>query len=147
MHCKLEVPDAIRKEIFAQIASQVYSVTDPSFFTGSRVLLFSPHPDDDVIAAGLGLQHLNTPEIILHIAYCVAGYNSVGDMYLEHVPEDPLDLCIEKTRVREAEARSALELLGCLPIISISLDCHFIIEIIAPSEPMINRIYELSWIS
>lgn len=112
MHCKLEVPDAIRKEIFAQIASQVYSVTEPSFFTGSRVLLFSPHPDDDVIAAGLGLQHLNTPEIILHIAYCVAGYNSVGDMYLEHVPEDPLDLCIKKTRVREAEARSALELLG-----------------------------------
>lgn len=112
MHCKLKVPDAIRKEISTQITLQVYSVTGPSLFAGSRVLLFSPHPDDDVIAAGLGLQHLSTQGIILHVAYCVTGYNSVGNEYLKDVPEDPLDLCMEKTKVRETEAKSALKLIG-----------------------------------
>lgn len=108
----IKIADTIRKEIFAQIASQVYNVTEPSFFTGSRVLLFSPHPDDDVIAAGLGLQHLNNQDVVLHVAYCVAGYNSVRDKYLEHVPETSIDLRIEKTKVRENEAKRALEVIG-----------------------------------
>ena len=112
LSCKIKVPDFIRREISAHIASHVYSVTEPSFFAGSRVLLFSPHPDDDVIAAGLGLQHLGAQGAVVHVAYCVTGYHSVRDEYLEHIPEDPLDLRIEKAKVREREAQNALALIG-----------------------------------
>lgn len=112
--CKIKVPDVIKKDVYAQIASHVCTVTGAgqSPFTGSRVLLFSPHPDDDVISAGLGLLHLSHQDVVLHVAYCVTGYTSVRDEYLKHVPENLIDLRAEKTKVREDEAKCALELIG-----------------------------------
>lgn len=46
-----------------------------------RVLVFSPHPDDDVISMGAGLQALIREDVDLRMAYCVTGAVAVSDSF------------------------------------------------------------------
>ncbi len=112
-----------------------------------RVLIFSPHPDDDVISMGGTLDRLVEQGHDVHVAYQVAGYNAVSDeealKYLEvnqltgFSSEEMTQLFYElqeknravdspalkklKSSIRRAEAISALRFLG-VPLVNI----HFL---------------------
>ncbi len=103
-----------------------------------RVLVFSPHPDDDVISMGGTLDRLVEQGHEVHVAYQVAGYSAVSDeealKYIEvngfmgFSNEDQMRLLTElqqknrpadsdllkklKASIRRAEAVSALRYLG-----------------------------------
>ena len=103
-----------------------------------RVLVFSPHPDDDVISMGGTLDRLVEQGHEVHVAYQVAGYSAVSDeealKYLEvngfmgftndevmqllaelqqkNRPADSAALKKLKASIRRAEAVSALRYLG-----------------------------------
>ncbi|CAL5998361.1 Glucosamine-6-phosphate_isomerase [Hexamita inflata] len=51
--------------------------------TPLKVIIFSPHPDDDVISAGAVLSSLiQQPNVELHVAYCVSGAVAVPDSFV-----------------------------------------------------------------
>jgi len=45
-----------------------------------RVLIFSPHPDDDVISMGATLKKLHDQGHEVHVAYMTSGSNGVFDL-------------------------------------------------------------------
>ena len=45
-----------------------------------KVLIFSPHPDDDVISMGGTLKTLHDQGHEIHVAYMVSGDNGVMDI-------------------------------------------------------------------
>lgn len=49
---------------------------------GSTVIVFSPHPDDDVISAGAAVDSLTQADVELHVAYCVSGAVAVPDSFV-----------------------------------------------------------------
>ncbi len=103
-----------------------------------RVLIFSPHPDDDVISMGGTLDRLVEQGHDVHVAYQVAGYNAVSDeeamkylqvaqftglsneetemilreLQMENRPTDSFALRKLKAGIRRAEAIGALKFLG-----------------------------------
>ncbi len=115
--------------------------------TGKRVIVFSPHPDDDVISAGGTLRKLHQNGNQIVVAYQTSGniavfdhelrryldfmcraaddFNLVGQQLPRFVSEverflaarqpgevDSEAVLMLKRRIREVEARSALETLG-----------------------------------
>ncbi len=44
-----------------------------------KVLIFSPHPDDDVISMGGTIKRLHEQGHIVHVAYMTSGSNAVFD--------------------------------------------------------------------
>lgn len=52
-----------------------------------RILVFSPHPDDDVISMGGTLARLVEQGHIVHVAYQTSGNIAVFDDYIRHVME------------------------------------------------------------
>lgn len=107
-----------------------------------RVVVFSPHPDDDVISMGGTLARLARQGHEVHVAYQVSGANAVSRAFLvrqlDFVREassvwgEPLwergpdDLSVAEQRqlaqaVRRAEARSAASVAGVL-----AERCHFL---------------------
>ncbi|NPA42818.1 MAG: glucosamine-6-phosphate deaminase [Chlorobi bacterium] len=103
-----------------------------------RVIVFSPHPDDDVISMGGTLDRLIQQGHDVHVAYQVAGYSAVSDeealKFLEvqmltghsspltdrlvqelqqkNRPQDSDELKKLKASIRRAEAIAALRYLG-----------------------------------
>ncbi len=103
-----------------------------------RVIVFSPHPDDDVISMGGTLDRLVEQGHEVHVAYQVAGYSAVSDeealkflevnMFQGFNPEETQKLIRElqeknrvsdseklkklKAAIRRAEAIAALRYLG-----------------------------------
>jgi glucosamine-6-phosphate deaminase len=45
-----------------------------------RILILSPHPDDDVICAGALMRKIKSAKLDLHVAYMVSGANAVRDL-------------------------------------------------------------------
>lgn len=107
-----------------------------------RVLVFSPHPDDDVISMGGTLARLCAQGHEVHVAYQVSGANAVsrdfmarqldfvresaGVLGVARVPADIDNVSTEQRRelaaaVRRAEARSAAAVAG-VP----AAHCHFL---------------------
>ncbi len=107
-----------------------------------RVLVFSPHPDDDVISMGGTLARLTKQGHDVHVAYQVSGANAVSPSFmarqLDFVREGAAVLgeaaaaaCSDEmsaddrralaTAVRRAEARSAAGVAGVGPE-----RCHFL---------------------
>jgi glucosamine-6-phosphate deaminase len=79
-----------------------------------RVLVFSPHPDDDVISMGGTLQRLVDQHHDVHVAYQTSGNIAVGDedvirtlSLIRHLNE----LMDSKTSVLEAKCRESLNFL------------------------------------
>jgi len=103
-----------------------------------RVIVFSPHPDDDVISMGGTLDRLIEQGHDVHVAYQVAGYSAVSDEealkflevqmltghsndYIDHLLQelkqknravDSDELKKLKASIRRAEAIAALRFLG-----------------------------------
>ncbi len=107
-----------------------------------RVMVFSPHPDDDVISMGGTLARLTEQGHDVHVAYQVSGANAVSASFmarqLDFIREasDVLgkaaaDICSGEmstdnrrrlaTALRQAEARSAAGVAGVPPE-----RCHFL---------------------
>ena len=84
-----------------------------------RILVFSPHPDDDVLSMGGTLLRLAEHRHEVHVAYQVSGSGNVKDEVLqryldfhrqlsgEKEGQGGLDARAMKTAVRRAEARAA----------------------------------------
>jgi glucosamine-6-phosphate deaminase len=87
-----------------------------------RILIFSPHPGDDVLAMGGTLLRLAGHGHEVHIAYQVSGSDSVKDDVLQryldfhqhvngaHTPDDrpdPAQIRAMKAAIRRSEARAA----------------------------------------
>lgn len=80
--------------------------------SGDRVVVLSPHPDDEIIGAGGAIgTHVAAGATVL-IVQMTSGEATVG---LAHLPPD------ERAAKREGEARLAAERLGLLPS-----DVHFV---------------------
>ncbi len=103
-----------------------------------RVLIFSPHPDDDVISMGGTLDRLVEQGHDVHVAYQVAGYSAVSDeealkflevnkhlglshtkinelleeLQIQNREQDSAELRKLKAGIRRAEATAALRFLG-----------------------------------
>jgi len=101
---------------------------DPSLFPKQKkILVLSPHPDDDVISMGATLSKFLEHQNEVHIVYAVTGANSVRTSLPEyktlfkkvqrnhsHLTEG--EQCEEtRAQIRENEAKTAVELLGLKP--------------------------------
>lgn len=92
---------------------------------GRRILVLSPHPDDDVISMGATLKKLVERGNTVHVVYAVTGSNAVRETLPQYQEEyeaigekqnDPQRTVYEaKTRVREQEAKAATSTLGVPP--------------------------------
>jgi len=69
--------DAIRQRVFQSLLSGICE--GPAGETPQRVLVFSPHPDDDVISMGGTLVTLAEQQHEVHIAYMTTGNIAVFD--------------------------------------------------------------------
>ena len=69
--------DELNKAVFAHLASKI--ADNPQLPRGRRVIVFSPHPDDDVISMGGTLRKVHENENELTIAYMTSGNIAVFD--------------------------------------------------------------------
>lgn len=112
----------------AQIKEKIYRWTkEDNFPQGQRVLILSPHPDDDVISMGAAIKHLVEKDNDVRVVYAVTGANAVDDtlpryakLYQEAATQNPnqdekAHALMAKVLVREEEASNAVALLGLSP--------------------------------
>ncbi|TNJ28015.1 putative Glucosamine-6-phosphate deaminase [Giardia muris] len=93
------------------LETKLTPIAEPWIPHDGTVLMFSPHPDDDVISAGLALEHVILKRCDeVHVAYCVPGFSAVRDELASKDESTPLSR--RKAIVREEEARDALTRLG-----------------------------------
>ncbi len=104
-----------------QLASCLITASWPE---GKRILVLSPHPDDDVISMGAALMRLQQRKNLIHVLYAVTGANAVrdtlptyADAYLQvsaFLPNDDEKnkKIAAKALVREWEAVDATSHLG-----------------------------------
>lgn len=71
----------LAQETFHALQASIASV--PGGETGKRVVVFSPHPDDDVISMGGTLLHLVQHKNDVHVAYMTSGNIAVFDHDVE----------------------------------------------------------------
>lgn len=102
-------------------------ICDKNFPQNQRVLILSPHPDDDVISMGGAIKRLVEKGNDVRVIYAVTGANAVANnlpayakFYQEVVSEHPnrdekARIILAKTLVREEEAKNAIALLGLGP--------------------------------
>lgn len=94
----------IAQDVFQQMMSTIcYS---PSGADRRRIVVFSPHPDDDVISMGGTLLHLTRVGHDVHVAYMTSGNIAVFD----HDVRRYLDFVVRFLRVFEMPDRRANEL-------------------------------------
>ncbi len=90
---------------------------------GKKILILSPHPDDDVISMGATLKKLVDLGNDVHVVYAVDGSNAVREnldsykhAYAQKALKDPLKASFEaKVSVREQEAAAATKIMGIDP--------------------------------
>jgi glucosamine-6-phosphate deaminase len=70
-------PDAVNTRVSHKLMSRIWN--SPDFFEKKRVLIFSPHPDDDVICMGGTMQKLLERGNRLDVAYMTSGNLAVFD--------------------------------------------------------------------
>lgn len=70
-------PDVINARVAHKLMSRIYHT--PDFFERKRVLIFSPHPDDDVICMGGTMQKLTERKNRVDVAYMSSGNLAVFD--------------------------------------------------------------------
>lgn len=70
-------PDVINARVAHKLLSRIYHTSD--FFERKRVLIFSPHPDDDVICMGGTMQKLIEHKNRVDVAYMTNGNLAVFD--------------------------------------------------------------------
>lgn len=97
--------------VLKNLEMKLIPLPEPWIPRDGSVLMFSPHPDDDVISAGLALEHVILKRCDeVHVAYCVPGFSAVRDELASK--DDGTPLSRRKAIVREEEARDALSRLG-----------------------------------
>ncbi|HEY8470432.1 MAG TPA: glucosamine-6-phosphate deaminase [Longimicrobiales bacterium] len=69
--------DVLNKTVFARLAAKICD--NPRLPHGQRIIVFSPHPDDDVISMGGTLRKLHENENHLVVAYMTSGNIAVFD--------------------------------------------------------------------
>lgn len=119
--CDREMLETAHAGLKGRLAS---CLTTDNWPEGKRVLVLSPHPDDDVISMGAALVRLQERGNTIHILYAVTGANAVreslpayADAYLQvtnFLPEGSgkKKNVAAKALVREWEAAQATGLLG-----------------------------------
>ena len=74
---RFESVDVLNKSVFSRLASKI--TDNPGLPTEQRVIVFSPHPDDDVISMGGTLRKLYENDNELIVAYMTSGNIAVFD--------------------------------------------------------------------
>jgi glucosamine-6-phosphate deaminase len=74
---RFESVDVLNKSVFSRLAAKI--TDNPGLPRGQRVIVFSPHPDDDVISMGGTLRKLNENDNDLIVAYMTSGNIAVFD--------------------------------------------------------------------
>ncbi len=69
--------DVLNKAVFSRLASKIRD--NPRLPSGRRIIVFSPHPDDDVISMGGTLRKLNENDNDMVVAYMTSGNIAVFD--------------------------------------------------------------------
>jgi glucosamine-6-phosphate deaminase len=69
--------DVLNKAVFSRLASKICD--NPRLPTGRRLIIFSPHPDDDVISMGGTLRKLDENDNDMVVAYMTSGNIAVFD--------------------------------------------------------------------
>jgi len=69
--------DVLNKTVFSRLAAKICD--NPRLPHGRRIIVFSPHPDDDVISMGGTLRKLHENENELVVAYMTSGNIAVFD--------------------------------------------------------------------
>lgn len=114
----VSAPQAIAQDLAQGLTSNVNELPQ-----NQKILILSPHPDDDVISMGATLKKLMGRGNEVHVVYAVTGYNAVRTSIPAYHKEykkldrtDPVAASLEaKTRVREREAEAATAVLGVSP--------------------------------
>lgn len=132
--------ESIRESIGSSLTNRLYSNERiHSEFNGKKVLIFSPHPDDDVICAGATIKKLIAAGAEVHIAYSTNGEIAVRDKDAEAnfnlIPENKTLTGFEaekawalaKRKVRQEEATQAATMLGAdkKNITFLNQDCYY----------------------
>ncbi len=118
----------IAHDVFQQMMSTIcYS---PSGSERRRIVVFSPHPDDDVISMGGTLLHLTSVGHDVHVAYMTSGNIAVFD----HDVRRYLDFVLRFLRVFEMPDKRVNELAGRVRAFFASkkpgdVDCYEVREI------------------
>src|SRR5437016_599945 len=87
----------------------------PTLSAGSdtRLLIFAPHPDDEVIAAGGLIQQVREAGGAIHVVYLTSGESYTESLKVEqHVARPKASNYRAFGHQREQEARAALRTLG-----------------------------------
>jgi glucosamine-6-phosphate deaminase len=118
----------INEQVIERLDSRIF--TKQELPSNKKVIVLSPHPDDDVISVGGTIKHLNEQGNELKVIYMVSGNiavrnedvikyldeQKIADAHLKSsVKSGKIDfkkLFELKTRVREFEAKKAAETLG-----------------------------------
>lgn len=115
----------IKKDLKRYLEKNIFGKDNDGLLPrNEKIVLFSPHPDDDVITSAALLELLAARGNEVHVVYLVAGENGVRDTDAEeimgHLKKDGFygnhsdeELLKEaKTQVRENEAQAAVKLLS-----------------------------------
>src|SRR5262245_21660674 len=79
----------------------------------TRLLVFAPHPDDEVLAAGGLIQQVREAGGTVHVVYLTSGDAYVDSVKVEEHAADPTTTDFrDYGQRRESEARAALRTLG-----------------------------------
>jgi glucosamine-6-phosphate deaminase len=93
--------DDLNKDVFRGLAAKIRD--GPQLPTGRRVIVFSPHPDDDVISMGGTLRKLNENGDGLTVAYMTSGNIAVFDHEVRRYVDFLLRFHREVARLDEGE--------------------------------------------
>ena len=113
----MELVDFIKKkrELLSRLQHGVEESQIPSH---KKVLIISPHPEDDVVNTGALILRLKQNANDIHILYVVTGTNSVADNYpglkpfIKKYKSEPNALIKAKFELRKSEAFAATAILG-----------------------------------
>ena len=122
------ISDSDFEKTHAQIKEKILKWTnEDNFPQGQRILILSPHPDDDAISMGGTIKHLVEKGNKVQVVYAVTGANAVAstlpsyanfyqEAAIRHPNQDEKAHALSaKVLVREEEASNAVALLGLTP--------------------------------
>ncbi|MCH7988842.1 MAG: glucosamine-6-phosphate deaminase, partial [Planctomycetes bacterium] len=101
-------PEKIRQRVFDDLLDGI--CTTPGGSERQSILVFSPHPDDDVISMGGTLIHLADQGNNVHIAYMTSGNIAVFD----HDAQRHIDYVREFNEIFQLNSDESNQLLHCL---------------------------------
>ncbi len=116
----LKILDSIKTDATSFLNDQM--LNDFSSFKGKKILLTSPHPDDDVICCSAIIKKLKEAGADVHVAYITSGENAVRNDLAERVLPNNFNSLSEKEKTvalknarietRKAEALNGVRELG-----------------------------------